>query len=169
VDRTIFYNLTGTGIANPNPPPAAEFPSLLQVFRYLLVPTLGTTGKVLSYYDIVAFNDTVDACQYVFKAEDIIADRVPTTRRVIITYIDEGVATLVVSVQAINDNGAIITGQTTITIGTAAATGAISTAYADLQVTGYRPQVILFRPANGGPIFISHVVAAGTIEKVVTL
>ena len=169
IDRTITYNLTGTGISNPSPPPATETTSLLQVFRYLLVPTLGTTGKVLSYYDAGSFNDTVDGCTYIFKAEDIIADRVPTARRVIITYIDLGVATLHVTVSSVNDNGVINTQQTAITIGTVTASGILSTAYADLSVTGYRPQVTLFRSANGGPVFISHVVVTGTVEKEVTL
>jgi hypothetical protein len=45
----------------------------------------------------------------------------------------------------------------------------ISTAFADLAVTGYRPQITLFRAADGGPIAISHVVATGTVEKEVTL
>jgi hypothetical protein len=169
IDRTIFYNLTGTGIANPNPPPATETTSLLQSFRYLLVPTLGTTGKVLSYYDTTSFNDTVDACTYIFKAEDIIADRVPTTRRVMITYIDLGVATLFVTVSAVNDNGFIVTQQVSVTIGTVGASGLLSTAYFDLAITGYRPQVSLTRAANGGPVFISHVMATGTIEKNGTL
>lgn len=163
------YNLTGTGIANPSPPPAVETTSLLQVFRQLLVPSLGTTGKVLSYYDAAVLNDSADSATYVYKAEDIIADRVPTTRRVVITYLDLGVATLSVSVTAINDNGVVVNQQVSVTLGTAAATGVLATAYADLAVTGYRPQVTLFRAANGGPIAISHVMATGTIEKDVTL
>jgi hypothetical protein len=166
---TTIYTLTGTGISNPSPPPATETTSLLQVFRYLLVPSLGTTGKVLSYYNAGVFDDSADAATYIYKAEDIIADRVPTTRRVIVTYIDIGVATLHVTVNAVNDNGVLVTQQAAITIGTVGASGLLATAYADLAVTGYRPQITLFRAAGGGPIAISHVVATGTIEKEVTL
>ena len=163
------YTLTGTGIANPNPPPATETASLLQNFRYLLVPSQGTTGKVLSYYDTTLFNDAADNATYIFKAEDLTADRVPTVRRVIITYIDLGVATLVVNVSGVNDQGILVSGQTVITIGTVAATGVLSTAYADLSVTCYRPQIKLIRNAGAGQIAISHVMATGTIEKNVTL
>jgi hypothetical protein len=166
---TLIYTLTGTGISNPSPPPATEVTSLLQSFRYLLVPSQGTTGKVLSFYDTTSLDDASDASTYTFKAEDLTAVRVPTVRRVMITYIDLGVATLHVSVTAVNDNGVIVTEQTAITIGTVGATQNICTAFADLSVTGYRPQVQLFRAAGGGPVFISHVVASGTIEKGGTL
>jgi hypothetical protein len=163
------YTLTGTGISNPSPPPATEVTSLLQSFRYLLVPSQGTTGKVLSFYDTTSLNDATDNSVYTFKAEDIHADRVPTVRRVIITYIDLGVASIVVNVSGINDNGTLAFGQAVISIGTVGATQNICTAYADLSVSCYRPQVTLTRNGAGGPIAISHVVATGTIEKDVSL
>lgn len=166
---TLTYTLTGTGISNPSPPPDTEVAYLLQSFRYLLVPSLGITGKVLSYYDVASLNDVDDASTYVFKSEDVIADRVPTVRRVIITYFDLGVASLNVTVSGVNDQGAYVFAQTVVSIGTVATTGVLATAYADLSVTCYRPQITLTRPANAGSVAISHVVATGTVEKDVTL
>ena len=160
------FAITGTGVSAPG---ANEVTALVQNFRYLLVPSLGTTGKVLSYYDTTSFDDATDNATYVFKAEDIAADRVPTVRRVIITYIDLGVASLIVTVSGVNDLGASTSSQATVSIGTAGATGVLATVYADLAVTCYRPQLTIVRNAAGGPVAISHVVMTGTVEREVTL
>lgn len=161
------YSLSGNG--NSGGVPANEFPSMLQSARYLLIPTLGTIGKRLSYFDTTSLNDPVDASTYTFKSEDIIADRVPTLRRVVITHIDLGPATLVVQVTAVNDSGVLVINETTVTLGTSGFTGNMMTVYADVAVTGYRPQVTLIRAANAGSVSIVHVLGVGTTEKEVTL
>lgn len=163
------FNFTLTGTGGTSPVSGGEAPSLLQSFRQLLVPSQGTTGKVLSIYDSLSFDDALDGASYTFKAEDILADRVPTVRRVVITYIDLGVARLDVRLTGVNDAGVAQIATTTVTIGTVAATGNLLTAYADLSLTSYRPQLTLIRGIAVGPIAISTVLLTGTIEKQVTL
>lgn len=172
IPGTGTYTLSGTGVSGGSPPPPNELPSLVKALRYLLIPgstQVNQTNKVLSYFDVTTLDDANDSSTYLFKAEDILADRVPTVRRVIITYVDKGVATLTVNVSGINDQGVYTFGQVVLTIGTVGATGNLMTAFADLTVSCFRPQVKLSRAAGGGPIYISTVVVSGMVERQVTL
>lgn len=158
--------LTGAG---GTPVAAGEAPAMVQSFRRELVPINGANGITLNYFNENNFNDTSDTGSYVFKAEDIIADRVPTIRRVILTYIDLGVAMLQFTITGANDNGVIVTQTTTKSIGTVAATGLLLTAFVDMAISCFRPQLTINRAANGGPIQISTVLMTGQVETEVTL
>lgn len=161
-----FINFTGTGTTAGA---AGEAPSLITSFRRELVPTTGTTGIVLSYLNELNFNDAIDSRTYIFKAEDILADRVPTVRRVIITYVDLGVATVTATINGVDDSGALVTAAATVTLGTVGASGRLMTAFFDMGISCFRPQLTLSQAPNGGPFQLSTAMITGTVEKQVTL
>jgi hypothetical protein len=166
---TVALPLTGTGVSGGGGGAGGESPSLSLAFRRELVPSTGNAGIVLAYYDETTLNDANDSRQYIFRAEDIIAERVPTIRRVILTYIDLGVATVTATVNGVDDTGALVSTRTTATVGTAMASGRLMTSFIDLTATCFRPQLTLSQGANGGPLQLSTVMMTGTIEKQVTL
>jgi hypothetical protein len=165
---TLTLALTGTGVTGGGSS-VGEAPSLILSFRRELVPSTGTAGIVLAYYDETTLNDANDGRQYIFKAEDILADRVPTVRRVILTYVDLGVATITATINGVDDTGTLVTAASTVSIGTVAATGRLLTAFIDLQATCFRPQLTLSQGLNAGPFQLSTAMLTGTIEKEVTL
>jgi hypothetical protein len=164
------YTLTGTGTPSTSGGASGEAPGLVQAFRRELVPVNSVSaGIVLAYFNETNFNDIIDGRTYVFKAQDILADRVPTVRRVVITYIDLGVATVKATINSIDDTGALVTKSAVLTIGTVGATQRLMTAFFDLVVTGFRPQLTLSQVANGGPFQLSTVMMTGQLETEVTL
>ena len=142
---------------------------MMQSFRRELVPVTGANGIVLAYFNELNFNDTVDSRAYIFRAEDILADRVPTVRRVIVTYIDLGVATVTATINGVDDTGALVTAAATVTLGTVGATGRLLTAFFDMGISCFRPQLTLTQAPNGGPYQLSTAMITGTVEKGVTL
>ena len=165
-------SLTGTGVGGGGGGGSTgEAPGLVQSFRRELIPVNNVmTGAILlAYYDTTNFNDATDSSTYIFRAEDIIAERVPTIRRVILTYIDLGVVTIGVTLTGSNDNSAVVTASTTVSLGNATPTGALLTKFIDLELTAFRPQLTITRAFNAGPLQISTVMATGTIERQVTL
>jgi len=166
---TLTLALTGSGIAGGGGSPGGESPSLSLSFRRELIPNTGNAGIVLAYYDETTLNDANDGRQYIFRAEDIIADRVPTVRRVIITYVDLGVAMVTATINGVDDDGTLVTAASTVSIGTAGATGRLLTKLIDVTATCFRPQFTISQGLNAGPLQLSTVMMTGTIEKEVTL
>lgn len=172
-NQTTTHSLTisGTGIpAMGGGGGVGEAPGVLQSFRRELVPVNSqSAGIVLAYFDETNFNDTIDPRVYIFRAEDIIADRVPTVRRVIITYVDLGVATVMATINGVDDTGVLVRASSTVVLGTVGATGLLMTAFFDMGISCFRPQLMLSQNANGGPFQLSTAMITGTIEKDVTL
>ena len=163
----ISLALMGVGITGGA---TGEAPALVQSFRRELVPVNSlSAGIVLAYFNELNFNEALDGRSYIFRAEDILADRVPTVRPIIVTYIDLGVATVTATINGVDDNGTPVTAASTVTIGTAAASGNLLTKFIDLQATCFRPQLTLSQVAGGGPFQMSTAVITGTVEKEVTL
>ena len=167
--ETVVYSLTGTG-GTPPPPPTpspTEYPGLVQSLRYLLVPVFGTLGERLMYFDTSSGNDPNDGSVLVFKMEDLNPFRVPTMRRVMIAYYDLGAVTLTVTITSVDDNGNNISTSQQVTIGTLpplTPTGILRTAFVDIAVTGFRPQLSFTRAANAGQVMISQVMEIGVVE-----
>lgn len=135
--------------------------------RQILIPGQSAAPNTATLYtfNTDVFNDSTTGSSYYFKAEDIIADRVPTIRRVIITYRNLGVATLTITLTGIDDNGAVVTNSITATLGSVAANGNLLTYFGDITLTAFRPQLSITRAANGGPIAISTIVLVGRVEQ----
>lgn len=134
----------------------------------MLLPLVSTTtGKTfLGTFDPSSFNDSQQGSTITFKSEDIVPNRVPTVRRVILTYRDLGQATVTASITVTDDNGVVQTYTASPTqIGTPVATGLLLTKFIDIEATGFRPTLSLSRAANGGPLSISTIVMTGTVEK----
>jgi hypothetical protein len=125
-------------------------------------PAIGTFDTVVSSG---GFNDAVQGSTYSYRQEDVEPNRVPTVRRVIVTYRDLGAATMTVTVNAINDNGANVTASKTQAIG-GVNPGALCVSFFDLVVTGFHPQLTISRAANGGPISWTRAVMVGESEEV---
>jgi len=159
-------SLTGTGITGGA---TGEAPGLVQSFRRELIPINGSVGSLLAYFDSTTFNDPIDGSTYIYRAEDIVMSRVPTVRRVTLTYLDLGVATLAITITGANDLGALVTNTVTITIGNTIPTGLLLTAFADIVITCFRPQLSIFRAASGGPVQITAALISGTVETETTL
>lgn len=149
------------------PPPASNGGVAATDFQALF-PVYDQRRSIgyVAYFDPTNFNDAAADSALSFRVEDIAVERVPTVRRVVITYRDMGVATLTATVTAVNDQLAVVTDSKTNQIGTTGATMKLMTAFFDLQVTGFRPQLSLSRPANGGPVSISTVTMVGMVEQV---
>lgn len=112
------------------------------------------------------YNDAAVGSSLTFRVEDVEPNRVPTVRRVILDYLDYGVATITVRISASNDNGIVNTVSVPVIIGSVAAGGAIKTKFVDLTITGFRPQLAISRAANAGPMALVRVVMVGESEQV---
>ncbi len=135
---------------------------------YLFVPTqdAALSQSYIGIFDPTSFDDPVDGTSYAYRQEDVMPARVPTVRRVVLTYRDLGVAHITVTVQGINDNGNTVVSSVPKTIGTKAATGLLMTAFCDVQLTAFRPQIVVSRPAGGGPLSIVRATMVGEVEEV---
>lgn len=134
---------------------------------YIFVPvqTADLQRVYIGIFDPASFNDPTDASFYNYRMEDIVPGRVPTIRRVIVVYRDIGVCTLRVTVQGVNDNGAQVSSTKTMQIGSIAATGLLLTAFFDVQLTAFRPQLNLFKAAGAGPFSIVSATLIGEVEE----
>jgi hypothetical protein len=134
---------------------------------FLFVPTTTTAGQsFISIYDPSNFDDPDDASSYSWRAEDIEVARVPTIHRVILVYRDLGLATITVTVSGVNDNGATVTASKLTKIGSAAASNNLMTAFVDLTVSAFRPQLSISRAAGAGPVSIVSATMVGEVEEV---
>jgi hypothetical protein len=135
---------------------------------FLFVPCIatGTGASFISIFDPSNFDDPEDGSSYSWRAEDIIVGRYPVVRRVILVYTDLGVAKLTVSITGTNDQGNIVTARQSVTIGTSGASGALLTAFVDISLTCFRPQLSVSRAAGGGPLSIVSASLIGEYEEV---
>lgn len=113
-----------------------------------------------------SYNDANDGSSYSYRQEDVIPHRVPTVRRVVITYRNLGTATLTMTVSAVDDNGVTQSKSQTQTIGNVSADQTLLTAFFDITITGFRPQLSWSRAAAGGPISIIRATLIGEVEDV---
>lgn len=156
----ITHNNTGdTGGLGAN---AAQWFLMLPV----LIPFNPTTTKqhVIAIYDTTDFNDQLDVTYYQYRAEDIVLDRQPTVRRVVIQYRDLGVVTIGLFLEGTNDNNQVVRASREATIGNGVPTRRILTALIDISLTAFRPQLTIVRPSYGGPLSIIQVTLIGTVE-----
>ncbi len=134
---------------------------------FMFVPSISSTGQCfISIFDPTSFDDPDDAASYSWRAEDIAIDRVPTVRRVILQYRDLGLATITVTVSGVNDTGNAVSSSSVVKLGTSGASGLIMTAFVDLTMTGYRPQLSISRAAGAGPVSIVAATMVGEVEDV---
>jgi hypothetical protein len=133
----------------------------------MFVPVQASTGGggYISTFSPVSYDDANDASSYSYRQEDIIPNRVPTVRRIAITYRNIGLATRTITVTAINDAGATVTATQTQQIGDTTADSTLRTIFYDLVVTGFRPQLTISRAAGGGPISIIRASMIGEVEN----
>lgn len=124
---------------------------------------LGTYGA--SQLGVPSFNDSAQGSSYSFRKEEVSPSRVPTVRRVIITYRDLGTVAITLTLSGTNDSGAVTTiTSPSITLGNAAPTADILTKFIDLELTAFRPQLTINRAANAGPLSIVSVTLVGEVE-----
>lgn len=126
----------------------------------------GTPQYTLAILDSTDFDDQVDTAYYSFRMEEVIPNRVPTVRRVVLQYRDLGLATITALLTATNDNGEVLAATKTNNIGNAQPTNTILTSFFDLQITGFRPQLAFTRNAGAGPLSIISVTMVGEVEEV---
>jgi len=135
---------------------------------YLMIPMrdLFAGTQSVGIFDTTNFNDDSLPSSVTFKAEDVVSGRVPTVRRVMLTYRDLGQAKIVVTVFGCDDRG-IPVSSTPVTknIGNTTPTFSLYSTFIDMQFTGFRPQLQITRPANGGPVSLVQAVMIGTIER----
>jgi hypothetical protein len=163
--------LSGTGVAaTGGGGGVGEVPAVLQSFRRELIPVnSGSAGIVLAYFNEANFNDVLDSSIYVFKAEDIVGSRVPTVRRVVLTYLDLGTATISVTINGTNDLGAVVSNTVVMSIGNIVPTNSLLTAFVDIELTSFRPQLSISRAPGAGPVVITMSQMIGTVETQGTL
>lgn len=159
---------TPTGGASvPSGLPAAENGGVFGSTYFVFMPVVNNiTGECyIGVYDISDNDDQVDGSVYAYREEDIISNRQPTVRRVVLQYRDLGVAKLTVTVQGTDHDGNVVSASSKVSLGTKAATGNVLTGFVDLCVSCYRPQIVLSRDAGAGPICITSVTMAGEIGE----
>lgn len=111
-------------------------------------------------FDPTDFN-TESESRYYFRAEDIIEGHEVTVSRVRIIYEDYGPATINVAV--LNAQGSPDNSRD-VQLGTDKANKELLTTYADIEVTGERPQAVIIRKANSGSVSIIGVTLITDVE-----
>jgi len=113
-----------------------------------------------------SWDDQFNPSTYYYRKEDVIVGRQPTVRRVILVHRDLGLATVFVNLQGTNDNYQVVTATKQASLGTTNASQDLYTAFVDITLTCFRPQLWLFRPAGGGPVSIVSATLIGEVEDV---
>jgi hypothetical protein len=133
----------------------------------LLIPVQDSVSSrcYLGYYDVTNFNDNNDGSYYKFRKEDVVPLRVPTVRRIGVVYRDLGTVKVTFSLSAVNDNGNVITSSQKVTLGTSGASNDLLTAFVDVVITGFRPQLTVTRGAGDGPLSIVSITLIGEVEE----
>jgi hypothetical protein len=149
-----------------------------QQVKYTLYGTLnadGTTGQARFYNavntvvgsSVAAGGDLNTGSSLSFRVEDVLLGRVPTIRRVVFSYINTGVTTLTFTLTGTNDLGAVVTSSVNKTFGTAGlsnlGTGPF-TAFVDINLTAFQPQLSITRASGANGFLITNVLIVGTIE-----
>lgn len=132
-----------------------------------LNPSAGGTNKI-GVFTPGNYNTEV-ASQYTFRMEDIAESRVPTVRRVVITYKDIATCPITVTVSGTNDNAQVVSSSQNVTLGSGTNTNNLMTKFVDITLTAFRPQIQITRAANAGSLAITKVMMVGTVEDRVTL
>jgi len=138
-----------------------------QATQYLLfVPTQSVNGgpAYISTFLPNDWNDPTDGSSYSYRMEDVIVGRVPTVRRLFVVYRDLGLATVTFTVSGTNDNAQVVSQSQTKTLGNPNPTGALLSAFFDIALSAYRPQVSHSRAAGSGPLSIVSVTIIGEVE-----
>jgi hypothetical protein len=148
--------------------PFSENGGFLATTFFIFCPTQASDSgaSYIGIFDPSSFDDPNNGSSYSYKIEDVIVGRVPTVRRVILVYKDLGPATITVQLSGTNDNNNIVTASVKAKLGTTGATGALLTAFADVTLTAFRPQLTLSRAAGGGPLSIISATLVGEIEDI---
>ncbi len=129
-----------------------------------------TSGlSYIAQLDGSSFNDPNQGSSYSYRTEDIVPHRVPTVRRVILTYRDLGQATINVKLTGTDDNAKVQSSNVNVTIGNVVPTNALMTKFVDVSLTAFRPQLSWSKVANGGNVAITRAVMVGTVEVNTTL
>jgi len=138
------------------------------MFLPVLTPFVasGSPQYTLAILDSTDFDDPVDTAYYSFRMEEVIPNRVPTVRRVILQYRDLGEATITALLTATNDKGQVLASTKTNDIGNALPTNTILTSFFDIEITGFRPQLAFTRNSGAGPLSIVSVTMVGEVEEV---
>lgn len=122
-------------------------------------------------FDVTTLSDSLQGTTYYYRAETF-QGRLPTIRRVLVEYVDLGVAIINISLRGTigfeaNETFQQVTaGPTSVTIGTGGATGLIMTAACDIVLTAYNPQLSWTRSNLTGPVTIVSMTMIGTVEEV---
>jgi len=105
-----------------------------------------------------------------FKAEDILANRVPTVRTIVVTYLALGPVTVTFTIAGSDDNGAPVSTSVTAILGTAPLSGGLSVARVyPTPISAFLPQLSLSMNGNAGSLYIATIVMCGTVEVEQTL
>lgn len=134
----------------------------------ILTPFVSSSSPqyTLAVLDSNNYDDPIDNTTYVFRMEEIKQNCVPTVRRVILEYRDLGLCTVTCIISGTNDNGQIVTNSLKKQIGNKTPTGTILTAFFDLTLTGFRPQIAFTRKPGDGPLCIISTTIVGEHEEV---
>jgi hypothetical protein len=134
----------------------------------LLIPAEDANGNgVIWTLDPTNFNDPASMSFYNWKVEDVIAGRVPTINRVIISYRDLGVANPNFTLSGTNDQGQAVSLTVPVTIGNTVPLGIILTTIVGIAFSAQNLQLSMERDANAGPVSITKVRMEGRVETTV--
>jgi len=142
----------------------------LGVALYPVCTLAGNTG-LFYFFDTTNYNDPLSPSYYTWKQEDIIAGRMPTCNRVIISYRDLGVANITVTLSGMvgqTDSNNACTPSLMVrplTIGTTNATGLICTVNFGISLSAANLQLRVDRAADAGPVSITKIRLEGRVEK----
>jgi len=165
---TDFFLVNDWVTANPTVVGIPEGANQVSYVLHLLIPILNLKSSTngIGIFDTNNFDDKLQGSSHSFKVEDIIAERQPTVRRVILTYRDLGPAAIIVTINGSDDNGTLTQVSTPlIKIGSATASGKLITKFVDITYTGFRPQLTIIRAPGGGPVSIATATMLGHVEK----
>lgn len=125
----------------------------------LLIPMYDWKNKQYHMMTFDPFNfNTEEEAMYVYKQEDVMSGRHVTISRVRLLYRDIGKATIKVGIstaQAVKERELTIGGK---------ADGMLRTAYADILISGERPQLYISKEADSGPLSIVRAELITNIE-----
>jgi hypothetical protein len=115
------------------------------------------------------FNDLIASSFYAFKVEDVLQGRTPTISRVIVTYRDLGLVTVVFTLTGTLDNQVVggLTGNgsmQSVVMGNILATGKLMTIIVGITLTAQNIQLMITRAAGAGPLSIVKVLLCGRVE-----
>jgi IPT/TIG domain-containing protein len=133
-----------------------------------LIPAEDANGAAVIWtLDPTNFNDAFSNSFYRWKVEDVIAGRIPTISRVIISYRDLGLATINVTLNGTNDQGQAVSNTVPVIIGNIVPLGIILTTLVGISLSAQNLQLSISRDANAGPVSITKVRMEGRVETTV--